>query len=186
MQGIVDWTERLKEMAEFVGLGQADLELVQATAPLLLQHADELTSAVYDHFLKFPRARQFFLTNDGEVDQQRLARRKHSLTRWLRASGEFKVDETFPVFLLAIGLVHSHPPTNRSHLGSVPSRYMTGTISFPQTALSQLLLHEMDDPRQAMRASIAWNKLLMVQLDILLAGYVTELPIEPQPVSDEG
>lgn len=186
MQGIVDWPARLKEMAEFVGLGQDDLELVQATTPLLLQHADELTSAVYDHFLKFPHARQFFLTSDGEVDQERLARRKHSLARWLRASGDFKVDEQFPVFLLAIGLVHSHPPTNRAHLGSVPSRYMTGTISFAQTALAQLLLDEMDDPRQAMQASIAWNKLLMVELDILLAGYVTERPMEPIPVADEG
>jgi protoglobin len=111
MPGMVDWSARTKEMAEFVGLGQDDLELVQTTAPLLLQHADELTSAIYDRFLKFPNARQFFLTNDGEVDQDRLARRKHSLTRWLRASGEFKVDEQFPVFLLAIGLVHSHPPT---------------------------------------------------------------------------
>jgi hypothetical protein len=185
MQGIVDWPARLKEMAEFVGLGQDDLELVQATTPLLLQHADELTSAVYDHFLKFPRARQFFLTDDGEVDQERLARRRHSLALWLRASGDFKVDEQFPVFLLAIGLVHSHPPTNRPHLGSVPSRYMTGTISFAQTALSQLFLDEMDDPHQAIQASIAWNKLLMVQLDILLAGYITELPIEPMPVADE-
>ena len=185
MQSIVDWPARLKEMAQFVGLGGDDLPLVQATAPLLLPHADELTSAIYHHFLKFPRARQFFLTNDGEVDQERLARRKHNLTRWLRASGDFKVDEQFPVFLLAIGLVHSHPPTNRAHLGSIPSRYMTGTISFAQTALSQLLLHEMDDPHQAMRASIAWNKLLMVQLDILLAGYITELPIEPE-TEDEG
>jgi hypothetical protein len=179
MPGIVDWSARLKEMAEFVGLGQDDLALVQATTPLVLKHADELTSAIYDHFLKFPRTRQFFLTKDGEVDQERLARRKHSLARWLRASGDFKVDEQFPVFLLAIGLVHSHPPTNHAHLGSIPSRYMTGTISFAQTALSQLLMREVDDSHQAMRASIAWNKLLMVQLDILLAGYITELPIEP-------
>jgi hypothetical protein len=107
MRSIVDWPARLKEMAQFVGLGDDDLALVQATAPLLLPHADELTFAIYDHFLKFPRARQFFLTNDGEVDQERLARRKDSLTRWLRASGDFKVDEQFPVFLLAIGLMHS-------------------------------------------------------------------------------
>ena len=30
-----------------------------------------------------------------------------------------------------------------------------------------------------MRASAAWNKLLMVQLDILLAGYVNETPNDP-------
>ena len=31
-----------------------------------------------------------------------------------------------------------------------------------------------------MRASLAWNKLLMIQLDILLAGYLTETPTEPE------
>ena len=84
--------------------------------------------------------------------------------------------------MLAAGLVHSHPPSHRAHLGSIPSRYMIGTISFVQTALAQLLLEEMDDPTQAMRASVAWSKLLMVELDVLLAGYVTELPTEPAAV----
>jgi hypothetical protein len=29
-----------------------------------------------------------------------------------------------------------------------------------------------------MRASVAWNKLMMVQLDILQAGYIDETPTE--------
>ena len=182
MQGMVDWAGRMKEMVEFVGLSQEELELVQATAPLLLTHAEDLTGAVYDHFLKFPRTRQFFLTDEGEVDQERLARRRHSLIRWLRSTIDFKVDEDFPVSLLAAGLVHSHPPIHRAHLGSIPSRYMIGTISFVQTALAQLLSQEMDDPMGAMQASVAWSKLLMVELDVLLAGYVTELPTEPTGV----
>jgi hypothetical protein len=181
MQGVTDWAARLKEMLEFVGLSDADLALVQDTAPIILQHADALTDAIYDHFLQFPQARQFFLTGDGEVDRERLSRRKHSLVRWLRNTVELKVDEGLPGFLLAIGLVHSHPPTHRAHLGPVPVRYMIGTISFAQTALAQLLYQEMDDPPAAMRASVAWSKLLMVQLDILLAGYITEQPAGTRP-----
>ncbi len=182
MQGLVDWGERMKEMVEFVGLSSEELERVRATAPLLLPHAEELTGAVYDHFLKFPRTRQFFLTDEGEVNQERLVRRRHSLIRWLRATIDFKVDEEFPVSILAAGLVHSHPPSHRAHLGSIPSRYMIGTISFVQTALAQLLQEEMDDLTQAMQASVAWSKLLMVQLDVLLAGYVSEVPTEPTAV----
>ena len=185
MQGMVDWAGRMKEMVEFVGLSQEELELVQATAPLLLPHAEDLTGAVYEHFLKFPRTRQFFLTGEGEVDLERLAHRRHSLIRWLRATIDFKVDEEFPVSMLAAGLVHSHPPSHRAHLGSIPSRYMIGTISFVQTALAQLLCQELDDPTRAMQASVAWSKLLMVELDILLAGYVTELPTEPTTVGGE-
>lgn len=174
MQGVTDWAVRMKEMMEFVGLTEAELELVQSTAPIILQHADHLTDAIYDHFLHFPDARRFFVTNEGEVDQDRLARRKHSLVRWLRNTMELDVDEGLPGFLLAIGLVHSHPPAHRAHLGPVPVRYMIGTISFAQTALTQLFQQEMADPQAAMGASVAWSKLLMVQLDVLLAGYVAE------------
>ena len=179
MARIVDWPGRMAEVAKFVGLGPAELELLRSTAPVILKHAEELTAGVYDHFLKFPESRKFFLTETGEVNQEKLTRRKHSLTRWLRGSIEFQIDDDFPIRLLATGIVHSHPPVHRAHLGSIPSRFMVGTISFVQTAVADVLLQEMEDPAEAMKASIAWNKMLMVQLDILLAGYVTETPTEP-------
>ncbi len=179
MPHIVDWPARMREVAEFVGLGPAELALVRDTAPAVLKHAEGLTAAVYDHFLKFPEARKFFVTDGGEVDEERLARRRQSLSRWLRGSIDFQIDEDFPIRVLATGVVHSHPPSHRAHLGSIPSRFMVGTISFVQTALAEMLAQEMDDPHRAMQASIAWNKLLMVQLDILLAGYLTETPTEP-------
>ena len=174
MPAITDWSARMREMMEFVGLGPSDLALVQDTAPLLVPHVAELATAIYDHFLRFPEAGRFFLTGQGEVDQERLSRRKHSLARWFQATVDFKVDAEFPVFLLATGLVHSHPSTLREHLGPVPPRFMIGTISFAQTALAQLLYQDMGDAQKAMLAAIAWSKLLMVQLDILLAGYLAE------------
>ena len=83
MQGLVDWPGRIKEMVDFVVLDEADLELVRSSAPILVDHAEELTSAVYDHFLKFPRASTFFLTEDGEVDQVRIEdRTKNKLSIW--------------------------------------------------------------------------------------------------------
>ena len=78
-----------------------------------------------------------------------------------------------------MGLVHSHPGTHREHLGSVPARFIIGTMSFVQTAFTQVLTQEMEDRDEALRAAVAWNKQLMVQLDVLLAGYMTERPIQP-------
>ena len=92
MPRIVDWPARMKEVAEFVGLGPAELELIQETAPAVLKHAQELAATVYDHFLKFPEARKFFLDSDGKVDEVRLERRKHSLERWLRGSSSLQID----------------------------------------------------------------------------------------------
>ena len=180
MPYIVDWPGRLKEMADFVGLGEEELSLIRETSSVVLEHADSLTASVYDNFLKYPESRKFFLNADGEVDDVRLDRRKHSLARWLRGSIDFKIDEDYPIRVLATGIVHSHPPVHRAHMGSIPSRFMIGTISFTQTALAELLHREVEDAGLAARASAAWNKLMMLQLDILLAGYLTETPTEPE------
>ena len=180
MPYIVDWPGRLKGMADFVGLGEEELSLIRETSSVVLEHADSLTASVYDNFLKYPESRKFFLNADGEVDDVRLDRRKHSLARWLRGSIDFKIDEDYPIRVLATGIVHSHPPVHRAHMGSIPSRFMIGTISFTQSALAELLHREMEDAGLAARASAAWNKLMMLQLDILLAGYLTETPTEPE------
>ncbi len=186
MPRIVDWPARMREVAEFVGLGPAELEVVQATSLVVLKHGETLTAAVYDHFLKFDDTRKFFLAENGEVDEPKLERRKLSLLRWLRGSIDFKLDEDYPIRVLATGIVHSHPPAHRAHLGSIPSRYMVASISFIQTSLNEIFHREIEDPAEANRASVAWSKLLMVQLDILLAGYVNDTPTEAEkPVSQQ-
>jgi hypothetical protein len=168
----------MKEVAEFVGLDQGELDIIESTRELVLSRGEELTAAVYDHFLKFPETRRFFLEEGGEIDEAKLDRRKHSLLRWLTGSIGFKIDADYPIRLLATGIVHSHPPSHRAHLGSIPSRFMIGSMSFIQTALAQMFHEEISDPGEAHSASVAWNKLLMVQLDILQAGYIDETPTE--------
>src|ERR1044071_5931859 len=83
-----DMPRFIREMMEFVGLGESDVEAIRGSAPVVLRHADELTAALYEHFLKFPRSARFFLRDDGSVDTERIERRKHSLTRWLRETAE--------------------------------------------------------------------------------------------------
>jgi hypothetical protein len=181
MTQVFDWPGRMQELAEFVGLDQAGLELIQATRDVVLDHGEELTASVYDNFLDFPETRRFFADERGEINEDRLTRRKHSLLRWLRGSIDFQMDQDYPIRVLAMGIVHSHPPLHRAHLGSVPSRFMVGTISYIQSAVADVLRRELGDPDLAMRATAAWNKMLMLQLDIMLAGYVTEVPNEAVP-----
>ena len=166
-------------MAEFVGLDQEGLELIQATRDVVLAHGEELTASVYDNFLEYPETRRFFTDEKGEVNDERLTRRKHSLMRWLRGSIDFQIDSDYPIRVLAMGVVHSHPPLHRAHLGSVPARFMIGTIGYIQAAVTELLRRKLDDPDLAIQAASAWNRMLMLQLDIMLAGYVTDVPNEP-------
>ena len=179
MQRIVDWPARMKEVAKFVGLDQDELEIIESTRELVLAKGEEITAAVYDHFLLFPETRRFFLEEGGAVDEAKLDRRKHSLLRWLTGSISFKIDEDYPIRLLATGIVHSNPPSHRAHLGSIPSRFMVGSMSFLMTYLAQVFQEELEDRQAAFKATVAWNKMLMVQLDILQAGYVNETPTKP-------
>ena len=184
MPELVDWPARMKEVAAFVGLSQNELDIIESTRELVLSKGEEITAEVYDHFLRFQETRRFFLNEEKVVDDDRLERRKHSLLRWLRGSLDFKIDEDYPVRLLATGIVHSHPPSHRAHMGSVPSRFMIGSMSYVQTLLAGIFHSEIEDREEAHRASVAWNKMLMVQLDILQAGYINETPTtetEPAP-----
>ena len=73
-------------------------------------------------------------------------------------------------YLLAIGLSHSHRATGPG--GVVPVHLMVGAMSLAQTALAQLFAEALGDARRALEASVAWNKLLLVHLNVLLLGYL--------------
>ena len=55
-----DMPRFIREMMEFVGIGEADVAAIRGSAPVVLRHADRLTAALYDHFLGFARSARFF------------------------------------------------------------------------------------------------------------------------------
>ena len=167
MQGFV------RELVAFVGLTDDDVALVRRSAPIVLQHEREITEALYDHFLKFPSTARFFVGEDGSPDSQRLERRKHSLARWLRETAEVAMTHDFVYYLLAVSLSHSH----RQHGpgGKVPPQFMVGAMSLAQTTFAGLFRNAMEAP-DALEATVAWNKLLLVHLNVLLIGYFLPQP----------
>jgi hypothetical protein len=163
----------LEEMARFVGFGPAESETVRRTAALVLEHEARLTAALYDHFLAHPRAARFFLQEDGTPDLERIERRKHSLGRWLRETATAALGHETAYYLLGIGLSHSH--RTWGHGGSVPPELMVGALSLTQTALARLFEAHLPGA-EALAASTAWNKLLLVQLSVFLVGYLLPPP----------
>jgi hypothetical protein len=157
------------ELMDFVGFTEADAAVVRRTAPLILKHERTITDALYEHFLKFPAAARFFLLPDGSPDQQRLERRKHSLGRWLRETAEAAMTHDFAYYLLAVSLSHSHRPHGPG--GTIPPHLMVGAMSLAQTAFAGILREELQDLSPAFEASLAWNKLLLLHLNVLLVGY---------------
>jgi hypothetical protein len=167
-----DMERFLKDALAFVGWSDDDGALVRRTAPLVLAREAALTSALYDHFLSMPDSARFFLAPDGTPDQTRLERRKHSLARWLRETAQAAITQDSAYYLLMIGLSHSHRAQGPDRPGgTVPARMMVGAMSLTQTALAGIFAAELP-AAEALAASVAWNKLLLVHLNALLLGYL--------------
>lgn len=165
----------VQEVMDFVGFTADDIDVVRRSSPSLLKHEGAITDALYEHFLKFPAAARFFLLADGTPDQPRLERRKHSLGRWLRETAEAAMTHDFLYALLAIGLSHSHRSVGPG--GKIPPHLMIGAMSLAQSAFAGIFREELSDLPEAFEASIAWNKLLLIHLNVLLIGYF--LPQRP-------
>ena len=169
-----DMPRFLREMMEFVDLGEADVAAIRRSAPIVLRDPEALAAALYEHFLKFPRSARFFLREDGQVDAPRIERRKHSLVRWLQETATVATTTEFSQYLLMMGISHSHRDNRPG--GSIPVHLMIGTMSLAQTALARAFEAEL--PREeAIAASIAWNKLLLVNLSVLLLSYLPPRPL---------
>jgi hypothetical protein len=160
----------VQELMDFVGFTEADIDVIRRSAPALLKHEGAITDALYEHFLKFPAAARFFLLPDGSPDQPRLERRKHSLGRWLHETAEAAMTHDFLYYLLAVGLSHSHRSAGPG--GKVPPHLMVGAMSLAQSAFARIFQQELGDLSEAFEASLAWNKLLLIQLNVLLIGYL--------------
>lgn len=168
-----DMPRFIRDLMEFVGLGDEDVAAIRRSAPVVLRHEQRLTAALYDHFLRFPRSAQFFLAEDGTVDAERLERRKHSLGRWLRESAEAATTSEFSYYLLSVALAHGH----RSRApGAIAPHLMIGAMSLTQTALAGVFAAEL--PREeVLAAAVAWNKLLLVQLSVFMLAYLPPRPV---------
>jgi hypothetical protein len=164
-----DMPRFVRELMDFVGFDDGDADTVRATAPVVLAAEAEFTAALYERFLQFPEAAKFFLREDGTPDDARLERRRHSLGRWLRETAQAAVTHESSYYLLAVGLSHSHRATGPG--GVVPPHLMVNAMSLAQTALARLFADTLGDAGRALEASIAWNKLLLVHLNVLLLGY---------------
>ncbi len=163
-----DLERYVSELAAFVGLDEADATAIRESAPAVLRHEVALTTALYEHFLKFPATARFFLAPDGTPDRARIERRKHSLARWLKETAEVALTHDFVYYLLSVGIAHSHRDYGPG--GKIPPQFMVA-------ALADIFRRELPDPERALAAATAWNKLLLLHLNVLLVSYF--LPPRP-------
>ncbi|ETX08135.1 MAG: hypothetical protein ETSY2_07185 [Candidatus Entotheonella gemina] len=172
MSKVMDWPARFQEMIDFVGLSDDERQLIKDSGPIVLGHVRKLTEGIYDQLLAYPESAQFFTTENGQRDEKRIEDNIQTMISWFRAAVTAPTNQGFIRYLVGISQMHANIPVHRSNNTPVAPRYVIGTISYYQTNLDDILHQHMADPDLARRTCVAWNKWLLVILELMLANYL--------------
>lgn len=177
LRGIAqDASARMRFMKEFVGFTDEDQRALQESVSVLGPGLPRLLDALYDHLLSFDDTRRVFLGARGEVDPSYLALRKEHLTQWvLRTAGVTGEPESLPAYLMEVGRRHTGAAGEPSRV--VPPRYMVGLVGFVQSAIWSVLFDVLRErPQEVARLGQAWNKMMVIQLDLFLKAIAPQWP----------
>jgi nitrite reductase/ring-hydroxylating ferredoxin subunit/hemoglobin-like flavoprotein len=173
-RGAPDAGKYFRYMAEFVGFRADDERAIVATRPIIEKHLPKIIADFYDHLLRYPPTRKFFLNQAGEVDQEYLElRMRHNANFWLRTL-EGNYDDTYAGYVDYVGRAHTTHGADPSIY--IPERYVIGQVGFMQHALGQAITEELRDKDEEFEdvAVEAWDKLMMVILELLSRAYGNE------------
>lgn len=177
-RGAPDSGRYFRYMAQFVGLTPEDEAIIGETKPLIEKHLPEIVAKFYAHLLRYPPTRRFFLKKDGSIDQEYLELRMRHLTNfWLRtASGGY--DDTYASFVDYVGRAHTSHGADPSIY--IAERYVIGQVGFIQHAISEVITHELRHVDEDLETAAveAWDKLMMVILEMLSRAYGNERETE--------
>jgi nitrite reductase (NADH) small subunit len=177
-RGAEDSGAYFRYMSEFVGLTSKDAEMIRQTKPIIEKNLPEIVAKFYTHLLRYPPTRQWFLREDGTVDQDYLELRMRHLTNfWLRTADAL-FDDDYARYVDYVGRAHtSHGADPRIYIAE---RYVIGQVGFLQHAITEILVKELYivDEVLTIRAEEAWSKFMMVLLEMLSRAYNPERMVD--------
>lgn len=169
-------------MAEYVGFTSADAQTIRQTRPIIAKHLPTIVSNFYAHLLRYPLTRKLFLKPDGTINEDYLLlRMRHLSNFWLRTA-EGVYDDDYAGYIDYVGRAHTSRGADPNIY--VPERYVIGQVGMIQHAISQAVSSELRDQDDELefRAVEAWDKLMMVLLEMLSRAYGHEQQAEADGV----
>lgn len=170
-RGAADAGRYFQFMAEFIGFTAEDAATIRETRFIIEKYIPTIVAGFYAQLLRYPATRRIFSKKDGWIDQEYLEMRmQHQASFWRRtAAGVY--DEDYARFVDYVGRAHTSQGADPKIY--IPERYVMGMVSFVQQRIAEALaaeLHELD-PELELRGIKAWDKLLMVLLEMFSRPY---------------
>lgn len=171
-----DPSARMRFLMEFVGFTDADRRAMLDSVAVLGPALPGLLDALYNHLLSFDDTRRVFLGPRGEVEPEYIALRKEHLTQWvLRTAGVAGDPASLAGYIQETGRRHTGVAGEPNR--TVPPRYMVALAGFVQGALWSTLFAALPDKSaDVQRFGLAWNKMLVVQLEMFLKVMAPQWP----------
>lgn len=186
-RGAADAGRYWQFMAEFIGFTPEDAATIRETRFIVEKYIPAIVSDFYIQLLRYPATRRHFLRQDGSVDEDYLRLRMHHQAGFWRRTASGDYDEDYARFVDYVGRAHTSSGADPRIY--IAQRYVMGMVGFVQDRLGRALateLHEID-PELELRGNQAWNRLLMVLLEVLSRPYGSKEAesFEPQePIND--
>jgi hypothetical protein len=174
--------DRLRFLEDFVGFTDDDWTALRASTEVLVPRMPALVDALYEHVLAYDDTRRIFVGVGGTIDPLYVDVRKQHLVSWVRATVAAGPDTRyeFANYLNVIGRRHTGLAGDPRRV--VPPRYMVALVSYVQTTLTTTFFEALaDDPERALRFATAWNKMLMIQLEMFLKNIAPQWPQWDEP-----
>lgn len=165
-------------MSQFVDFTEEDAGAIRETKSVIEKHLPEVIDKFYAHLMRYPPTRKFFLKADGSVDQEYLElRMRHQANFWLRTA-DANFDDEYASYLDYVGRAHtSRGADPRIYIAE---RYVIGQVGFVSHAITEALSKELRGVNEDLevRGIEAWNKLMMIVLEMLARAYDHEREVE--------
>lgn len=169
--------KRFEFLAEFVGFREDDWDAIEESLAVLGPRLPAILDALYDHLLSYDDTRRIFLGAHGEIDPAYMAIRKEHLSEWVlqTAAGRQGKRAAFASYLMDVGRRHTGIDGEPGR--TVPPRYIVALTSFVQTALLVTLFEALPgETARVRRLGLAWNKMMVIQLEMFLKALVPQWP----------
>jgi len=183
-----DLQYRFGYLAEFMGFGPEDIEVIHGAAPLLAPLVPTLVDAVYEKLHTYDATWRHFVPRqagyEGELptsvetlgmDHEQIKFRKHHLGRYLERLVTVPYDAKMVTYLDTVGKIHT--PAAGSGSINVPLVQMDALMGFVADAVNATILGA-DLPLEAKTKAVrAFSKLLWIQNDLIVRHYAA--PVSP-------
>ena len=164
----INFGERIEATRELVGYTSADAARIESSRALLTDQTAAVAEEIYKGLLSRPETAVQFMDVHGAIDTTEVVMRRTAFAEWLRSVIVDPLDARTADYLASVG----HTFARRESVAArIKARYLVSTIGNVQAAFTRILSMAISDPAELGACVAAWNKRLMIHLDILLAVY---------------